>query len=91
MLFVTLGSIHKNLRYFEVLHADDLSHKIVKRGVQESTHPYNHIKEILFNTHGRDFRIILSPKTDHLHSNFKAYAVDGDGQETLIHVGEFQF
>ncbi|CAH2001173.1 unnamed protein product [Acanthoscelides obtectus] len=87
----SLGSIHQNLRYFETIHADDLAHKIVKRGLKESSHPYNHIKEVHLHTHGRDFRLILTPKTDILHSNFKAYAVDGDGKETTVHVDRDSF
>lgn len=82
------GSIHKNLKYFETIHADDLVHKIVKRGLQDSDHPYNKIKEVYLNTHGKDFRLILSPKRSILHSNFKAYAVDGDGEETHIPIGQ---
>jgi deoxyinosine 3'endonuclease (endonuclease V) len=39
----------------------------------------------------RDFRLILTPKKDILHSKFKAYTVDGDGQETPIFVGKFHF
>ncbi|VEN64087.1 unnamed protein product [Callosobruchus maculatus] len=87
----SIGSIHQNLRYFETLHADDLTHKIVKRGLKESSHPYNHIKEVQLRTHGRDFRLILSPKTDILHSNFKAYTVDGEGKETTVHVERDSF
>lgn len=32
---------------------------------------------------------MLSPKTEVLHSNFKAYAVDGDGKETSVHIGRY--
>lgn len=55
----------------------------------ESSHPYNRIKEVQFNSHGRDFRLILSPKTDILHSNFKAFSVDGDGKETTVYIGNY--
>lgn len=67
-----------------------MSHNIVKRGAKDSSHPYNHIKEVSFKSHGQDFRLILSPKTDILHSNFKAYAVTGDGKETYVHIGKFK-
>lgn len=86
-IFVS-ASINENLRYFETLHADDLTHKIVKRGTKESLHPYNLIKEVNFKTHGHDFRLIVSPKTDILHSNFKAYSVDSEGKETSVHIGK---
>lgn len=78
------------MKYFETLTADDLSHKIVKRGTKDGSHPFNHIKEVSFKSHGRNFKLILSPKTDVLHSNFKAYAVDGDGKETSVHIGMLQ-
>lgn len=83
------ASVYKNLKYFEIIHADDLSHNIAKRGTGESSHPYNHIKEVSFKTHGQDFRLILSPKTDILHSNFKAYAIAADGKETSVHIGKW--
>lgn len=86
-LFV--ASIFRNLKYFETLHADGLKHHIVKRGLQESDHPFNKIKEVTFNTLGRGFRLILTPKRSVLHSKFKAYAVDGDGKETSIHFGVY--
>lgn len=69
-----------------------MTHSVVKRGLKESDHPYNRIKEVSFKTLGRDFRLILTPKFGHtnvLHSKFKAYSVDGDGKETTVHVGKF--
>lgn len=81
------GSIHENLKYFETIHKSELKHTIVKRGLQESSHPFNKIKEVAFNTLGREFRLILTPKRDVLHSKFKAYSVDGDGTETSVHLG----
>lgn len=50
--FVT-GSIHKNVKYFETLHASQLTHNILKHGIKESTHPFNKIREVSFNTLGR--------------------------------------
>lgn len=55
--------------------------------MQESNHPFNKIKEITFETLGRDFRLIVSPKRNVLHSKFKAFTVDGDGKETSVHLG----
>ena len=37
----------------------------------------------------RDFRLILTPKKGILHSNFKAYTVDGDGLEKPVFVGKY--
>lgn len=82
------GSIQHNLKYFETIHASSLMHHMVKRGAKVSSHPYNTIKELNFKTLGRDFRLILHPHSSVLHSNFKAYAVDGDGKETTVHVGK---
>lgn len=87
-LFVSASSIHKNLKYYETLHSNDIEHTIVKRGLKESSHPFNRIEEVRFRTHRRDFRVILTPKRDVLHSNFKAYSVDGDGKETSVHLGK---
>lgn len=83
--------ISKNLRYYETIHADYFEHRIVKRGLQESSHPYNRIKEVNFKTLGRDFRLILTPKRGVLHSKFKAYSVDGDGKETTVHLDHDDF
>lgn len=88
------GAIHKNLNYYETLHASELAHKVVKRGLQDSDHPFNKINEVSFRTLGRDFRLILTPKRGHsnvLHSKFKAYSVDADGKETTVHVDHDQF
>lgn len=85
------GSIYKNLKYFETIHANDLKHTIVKRGLQESYHPFNKIKQVEFKTLGRSFRLILSPKRTVLHSKFKAYAVDADGKETTVHLDRENF
>lgn len=51
----------------------------------------NKIKEVRFRSHGRDFRVILTPNRDVLHSRFKAYAVDGDGKETSVHLDHENF
>ncbi|XP_050510827.1 ADAM 17-like protease isoform X3 [Diabrotica virgifera virgifera] len=91
LIHYATGTLHKNIKYYETIHSDQLTHKLVKRGVKESTHPYNQIKEVNLRTHGRDFRLILSPKRDILHSNFKAYAVDGDGKETSVHINRDDF
>ncbi|XP_013183673.1 ADAM 17-like protease [Amyelois transitella] len=84
-------SIHKNLKYFETLHASSFTHHIEKRGAKVSNHPYNTIKELHFKTHGKQFRLILHPHSSVLHSNFKAYEVDGDGKESTIHVDRDNF
>lgn len=81
--------MYKNLKYFETIHADELNHKIVKRGLKDSSHPYNHIKEVNFRTHGKDFRLIISPEKDIFHSKFKAYSVDGNGNEAVVHISKY--
>ncbi|GAB0094177.1 ADAM 17-like protease [Sergentomyia squamirostris] len=96
LIFITLpiqicAQLHKNLHYYETLHVNDLNHKIVKRGVKASSHPYNTIKEVEFKALGKNFRLILHPHKDVLHSNFKAYAIDGDGQEKIVHMDHDSF
>lgn len=81
------GSIHKNLEYFEKINADDLKHNIIKKGLKETNHPFNKIREVHVNTLGKQFRLILSPKQEVLHSKFKAYEINGDGKETTVHIG----
>ena len=56
------SDLRKNLNYFEVLHANQFGHNIVKRGTQPSNHPFNKIREVNFKALGRDFSLILSPK-----------------------------
>uniref|UniRef100_A0A1B6D7E4 ADAM 17-like protease n=1 Tax=Clastoptera arizonana TaxID=38151 RepID=A0A1B6D7E4_9HEMI len=85
------SSIHKNIKYFETLHASEFNHRIVKRGLKESIHPFNKIKEVSFKTLGRDFRLILTPKRGILHSKFEAIHVDRDGHESPIAVEHENF
>lgn len=84
-------SLHRRLKHFDTLHAEDVSHRIVKRGIKHSQHPFNTIKEVEFNTLGKNFRLILNPHREVLHKQFKAYTVDGDGNETVVHLGERVF
>ncbi|XP_042889599.1 ADAM 17-like protease [Penaeus japonicus] len=82
---------HPNLRYYEVIDSAAFNHHIVKRGTTESNHRFNKIKEVQFSALGRDFRLILNPRKGLLHSQFKAYAVDGAGNEKIIHVDHENF
>jgi len=47
------SDLTRNLKYYEILSAVDLTHHIVKRGANPSNHPMNHIKELQFKTLGR--------------------------------------
>ncbi|XP_058459615.1 ADAM 17-like protease [Malaya genurostris] len=87
----TNAQLHKNLRHYETLHVDDLTHRITKRGAKHSSHPFNTIKEVEFRALGRNFRLILHPHKDVLHSNFHAYSVDGSGAESVIHLDRDNF
>lgn len=99
-------ALHRNLQYYETLHATHLRHKIVKRGIQHSYNPYNKINEVEFFSHGRfdtysknlkdrfnefffsrHFRLILTPRKEVIHSKFKAYEVNANGEEINIHLG----
>lgn len=79
------------MKYFETIHASDLKHSVVKRGLKESNHPYNKIKEVQFTALGRNFKLLLSPKREVLHSMFKAYSVDANGKETNVHLDHESF
>ncbi|XP_013174172.1 PREDICTED: ADAM 17-like protease [Papilio xuthus] len=87
----TLCSLSNNLKYYETLHSSSFNHHVVKRGAKQSNHPFNTIKELHFKTLGKDFRLILHPHSTVLHSNFKAYAVDGEGKKTVVHVDRGNF
>ncbi|ROT82229.1 ADAM 17-like protease [Penaeus vannamei] len=82
---------HPNLRYYEVIDSSAFNHHVVKRGIKESNHRFNKIKEVQFSALGRDFRLILNPRKGLLHSQFKAYAIDGAGNEKIIHVDHENF
>lgn len=86
---IVSADLSKNLHYYEAIHVDDVVHRVVKRGTKQSYHPFNVIKEVEFKALGRHFRIILHPQRDVLHSNFKAYSVDGEGNEKVVHFGWF--
>ncbi|KAL1464303.1 hypothetical protein WDU94_003964 [Cyamophila willieti] len=90
-IFCIEGTIHKNLHHFDTLHASHLSHNIVKRGLQESNHPYNKIEEVTFKTLGKEFRLILTPKKGILHSKFHATTVDAEGNEKPVVVDHEEF
>lgn len=85
--FFPLAALQKTLRHYEIFHKDDVVHRVVKRGAKHSTNPFNTIKEVEFTTLGKNFRLILHPHRDVLHSKFRAYAVDADGNETVVHMG----
>lgn len=80
--------LRKNLKYYELLSAVDLTHHIVKRGANPSNHPYNRIKELQFRTLGREFLLILNPNHGIFHSQFKAFEVGRDGSEVPINIGK---
>jgi disintegrin and metalloproteinase domain-containing protein 17 len=85
------ANLHKNLKYFETLHVDEIKHKIVKRGIKPSINLHNKIREVEFSTLGKNFKLILHPQREVLHQNFKAYSVNADGNETVIHVDHESF
>lgn len=76
-----------SLKHYDTLKSFQLGHTIVKRGLKESSHPYNSIKELAFTSLGKDFRLILHPNKEILHHNFQAYTVDADGVEKPMIIG----
>ncbi|CAD6993212.1 ADAM 17-like protease [Ceratitis capitata] len=91
ILLENASTLHRTLRHYEILRSEDCRHKIIKRGIKQSSHPYNVIKEVEFKTLGKNFRLILHPHREVLHSKFKAYTVDGDGNETVVHLDHDSF
>lgn len=63
----------------------------MKRGAKSSVNLHNKIREVEFKSHGRKFKLILHPHREVLHQNFKAYRVNSDGNETIIHVDHDSF
>ncbi|CAG0903094.1 unnamed protein product [Darwinula stevensoni] len=88
---VQAGLNLRGLRYSEILKKSDLNHKIVKRGVNPSPHPFNSIKELSFDTHGKNFRLMLSPKSGILDPFFEATIINKDGLESYIPVDKESF
>ncbi|CAL4147225.1 unnamed protein product [Meganyctiphanes norvegica] len=84
--FIQSPPSHPNLKYYEIIDSSAFSHQIVKRGLKDSNHQFNKIREVNFDAMGRNFRLILNPRKGLLHPQFKAYAVDGEGNEKLIHI-----
>jgi disintegrin and metalloproteinase domain-containing protein 17 len=85
------AQLQKNLKYFETLHADEITHKIVKRGIKPSLNLHNKIREVEFTALGKKFKLILHPHRDVLHQNFRAYTVNSDGNETIVHLDQDSF
>lgn len=81
---IAFSSNLPSLKHYDTLHSSQLGHRIVKRGVKESNHPFNSIKELAFTALGKDFRLILHPSKEVLHHNFQSYAVDADGVEKPV-------
>lgn len=72
MVYTISSDLTDRVRHFETLTSSDLSHNIVKRGLDPNgNHKFNKIREVGFKTLGREFRLILSPKKGLLHPNFK--------------------
>lgn len=85
------GKSSHNLKYYETLHAGDISHRLVKRGTAFSYHPFNTIKEVEFKTLGKRFRLILNPHKDVVHENFQAYEVADGLLQKPVHIDHDAF
>ncbi|KAK2708701.1 ADAM 17-like protease [Artemia franciscana] len=84
-------SVISKLRHFETLSSQGISHSIVKRGIHDSSHPFNSIREVNFKALGKDFRLILNPRKGILHPNFQSYEVDRFGRERPVFVDDEEF
>ncbi len=63
----------------------------MKRGTKHSLNLHNKIREIEFTTLGKKFKLLLHPHREVLHQNFKAYSVDSNGNETIVHLNHDAF
>lgn len=85
------SSLVDQLRYHEFIEISQLNHHIVKRGINPSPHKFNRIKQVEFNTLGRDFRVILTPRNNIFHPNFQAVVVDSRGNHSLHYIDPDEF
>jgi len=53
MKTLLIGGLHRSLKYYETIHSTHFQHRVLKRGIQHSYHPYNRISELEFYSHGR--------------------------------------
>jgi len=63
----------------------------VKRGAKPSINLHNKIREVEFQALGRKFKLLLHPHREVLHQHFRAYTVNSDGNETVVHVDHDSF
>lgn len=70
---------------------DEINHTVVKRGIKPSVNLHNKIREVEFTALGKKFKLILHPHRDVLHQNFRAYTVNSDGNETIVHLNHDSF
>ncbi|XP_052812979.1 ADAM 17-like protease [Mya arenaria] len=79
-----LANIHKKLRYFETLKADDFT-KRVRRSTDVI--PSAHLTEIHVSTLGKKFHLVLK-QSDILSPKFRATVVGANGKKTDFNVNE---
>ena len=66
-----LSDLSLSLKHYEFIHKKDVSHNVVKRGVEWSENKFNHIREVTLSALGKKFRLILSPQRGLFSGNFK--------------------
>lgn len=59
--------------------------------VIKDVHCFNDVNSLDISFNYSHFRLILTPRREVIHSNFKAYEVNADGKEKTVHLGMMQF
>ena len=75
------------LNYHELLHIDDVSHKIVRRDLSSAGHE----RTIHFKFDGKSYSINLQQKIDILREDFVAVSIDRYGQEHPIALSRLEY
>jgi disintegrin and metalloproteinase domain-containing protein 17 len=80
------------LKYYEIIHNNDINHNIVKRSATYSRDNKNEnenndsVHKVSFRAINRDFNLLLNSNKDIMWSQFNAYTVDSKGRKKAIFV-----
>lgn len=87
------------LKYFEIIHNEDINHNIVKRSATYSNNNNNNndiedndsVLKVSFRAINRDFNLLLNLNKEIIWSQFNAYTVDSKGRKRSISVDFKEF
>jgi len=84
---VLCDPLSQTLRYYELMHINDVDHHVVRRELTESGHG----RRLNFHFAGKNYSITLVQKNDIITSDFQATSIDSEGKESPITVDELQY